>query len=208
MKLVFALSMLLCSTLTFATTPKAIAESAEMVTPLMNGQTVPNATIYTPDGSPVSLRALVMQKPTVFVFYRGGWCPYCNSQLAGLKEAEKKILELGYQIVAISPDSPERLSEQKFDSGLEVMVMSDKKFEATMAFGLGFYLDAKTEKRYRNKLGNLLTEIDGTSRLALPIPAVYIVDNQGLIHFNYANPNYKVRINPELIYQAAKLSEI
>lgn len=53
-----------------------IADSAENVTPLLDGQTIPNVTLKTADGAPVSLRASVMAKPSVILFYRGGWCPY------------------------------------------------------------------------------------------------------------------------------------
>jgi peroxiredoxin len=35
--------------------------------------------------------------------------PFCNAHLAALAEAEKKLLELGYQIIAISPDAPASL---------------------------------------------------------------------------------------------------
>jgi thiol-disulfide isomerase/thioredoxin len=65
-----------------------IADTALNVTPLLIGQSAPNSKLKTVDGDPVSLKALTMQKPTVLIFYRGGWCPYCNRQLAGLKDLE------------------------------------------------------------------------------------------------------------------------
>jgi thiol-disulfide isomerase/thioredoxin len=67
-----------------------IADSAQNVTPLLIGQSAPNSKLQTVDGDPVSLKALTMQKPTVLIFYRGGWCPYCNRQLAGLKDIESE----------------------------------------------------------------------------------------------------------------------
>ena len=71
-----------------------IAEDANSVTPLLNGQVAPKTTLKMADGSPVSLQALTMQKPSIILFYRGGWCPYCNEQLAQLKDIEKDLVDL------------------------------------------------------------------------------------------------------------------
>lgn len=203
-KVVFSFVLMFFSSLLVAVESTDIATTAEDVRPLLNGQTIPDVTLYDVQGNQVNLRTLAAQKPTVIIFYRGGWCPYCSAQLAGLKEAERKIVNLGYQLVAISPDSPEKLSEQSFDTDFKVKLLSDKNFEATAAFGVGFFLPEKTAKRYRNKMGVEFVDIDGTSRVALPVPAVYVTDTAGLVHFNYVNPNYKVRISPELLYQATK----
>ena len=92
------------------------AESANAVTPLLNGQFAPKTTLKMADGTPVSLQALTLQKPTIVLFYRGGWCPYCSRQLAQLKDIEKELVNLGFQILAISPETPERLQEQKLET--------------------------------------------------------------------------------------------
>ena len=82
---------------------------AEDISPILIGETLPNASFQNAEGKFVQLKALLEEKPTVLVFYRGGWCPYCNVQLSGLVEIEEDILELGYQIVAISPDDYKNL---------------------------------------------------------------------------------------------------
>ena len=82
---------------------------AEDISPILIGETLPNANFQNVEGEYVQLKALLEEKPTVLVFYRGGWCPYCNVQLSGLVEIEEDVLELGYQIVAISPDDYKNL---------------------------------------------------------------------------------------------------
>lgn len=181
-----------------------IAESAEHVTPLMNGQNIPSVTLKDVDGNIVSLKQIVSEKPSVIVFYRGGWCPYCNTQLAGLKDIEEKVLEMGYQLIAISPDSPERLKAAKVENDYKIRLLSDANFDVISEFGIGFFLPEKTAMKYRNKLGVEFVSLDGTSKVALPVPAVYVVDRAGLVHFNYVNPNFRVRLSPELLYQATK----
>ncbi|TDF35569.1 AhpC/TSA family protein [Alteromonadaceae bacterium M269] len=181
------------------------AEQASAVTPLLNGQSIPDVTVQTFDGKSVNLKDLVSEKPTVILFYRGGWCPYCNRQLAGLKDIEKRMVNLGYQILAISPESPERLQEQKMDTKFAVTLISDNSLEATKAFGIGFFLPEEIAAR-SSKIGADATLEDGSKRRVLPAPAIFIADQKGLIKFNYVNPDYKVRISSELLFQAARLS--
>ncbi|MCV2886192.1 AhpC/TSA family protein [Aestuariibacter sp. AA17] len=208
-KLAFALlGLCLFSVSTHAASSSrpAIAESAELVTPLLNGQTVSKATVKTADGAVVSLKAMFMQKPTIVLFYRGGWCPYCSRQLAGLKDIEAQLVDLGYQVLAISPESPERLQAQKLETEFAVTLLSDEQLNAIKAFGVGFYMDDATAKDYQQSMQISLTKDADTGKPVLPAPAVFVVDKNGQVVFNYVNPNFRVRISPELLYQAAKLS--
>jgi hypothetical protein len=78
--------------------------------------------------------------------------------------------------------------------------------EAISGFGIGFYLPLITEKLYETKMGITLTDEKATGKAVLPAPAVFILDQKGLIKFSYVSPNYKVRMSPELLVQAAKYS--
>ncbi|MDO6712917.1 peroxiredoxin-like family protein [Aliiglaciecola sp. 2_MG-2023] len=200
------LFLTLFATQLFALDRTLIAESPEDVTPLLNGQTIPNVTLRTATGAPVSLQAMIMQKPTIILFYRGGWCPYCSRQLAELKDIEQPLVDLGYQILAISPESPTRLQEQKLETEFAVQLLSDESLQAIKGFGIGFYVPAETKSRYKEKNNIVLTEDADSERAVLPAPSVFITDKTGLIKFNYVNPNFKVRPSAELLLQAAKLS--
>ncbi|GAB5381424.1 MAG: peroxiredoxin-like family protein [Aliiglaciecola sp.] len=184
-----------------------VNESPEHISPLLNGQFVPDVIVQTAFGKDIRLLDIVESRPSVILFYRGGWCPYCNRQMAGLIEVEQQILDLGYQIVVISPDSPKRLKEQQTSSEFDVVRLSDSKLVATRAFGLAYYLPESTVQKYQSELGAELVTVEGTSRRALPVPSAFIVDNTGLIKFQYANPNYKVRIEPQLLYYAARVAK-
>ena len=82
---------------------QAIPLVAYDISRILIGETLPNGNFQNVEGEYIQLKAILEEKPTILVFYRGGWCPYCNVQLSGLVEIEEDILELGYQIVAISP---------------------------------------------------------------------------------------------------------
>ena len=59
-----------------------VPENAEDISPLLIGETIPNAKVLNSEGKALELNDILSQKPTVLVFYRGGWCPYCNRQLS------------------------------------------------------------------------------------------------------------------------------
>ncbi|MDY6975748.1 MAG: peroxiredoxin-like family protein [Pseudomonadota bacterium] len=180
----------------------AIAEDADSVTPLLNGQVAPKTTLKMADGSPVSLQALTMQKPSIVLFYRGGWCPYCNEQLAQLKDIEKDLVDMGYQILAISPESPARLQEQKLETEFLVTLLSDDKLDTIREFGVGFYVDTMTDLKY--KTYNIDLTKDESGKSVLPAPAIFMLDKKGKVLFSYVNPDYKVRPSAELVLSVAK----
>lgn len=45
----------------------------------------------------------------------------------------------------------------------------------------------------------------GEERLVLPVPAIYVINSNGLVQFNYLNLNFKVRLHENLLLKAAKL---
>ncbi|MCS4308134.1 peroxiredoxin [Rheinheimera pacifica] len=186
-----------------------IAPSPEQVTPLLNGLTIPDVSLTTADNNPVQLAELVKQKPSVLVFYRGGWCPYCNAQLSALRDIEPRLNQLGYQLIAITPDSTASINKSLKNTGgqrLNYALLSDANFAASSAFGLAYYLDDKTAAAYKGKLGSLITTETGTEKVVLPVPAVYIVNTQGEALFNYVHINYKTRLEGELLLKAAELA--
>lgn len=180
-----------------------IASSAESVRPLGVGDTVPAVEVRSVAGLPVGLRTLVAEQPTVLVFYRGGWCPYCSAQLSGLKQIEGELADLGYHIVAISPDKPEELAKTTAKQELGYALLSDSTADAIKAFGLAFRVDDATLARYRG-FGIDLDQASGAGHHLLPVPAVYVVDRSGRILFVYWNADYKQRLDPEKVVSAAR----
>src|SRR6056297_1140972 len=100
---------LLITTLMQAATFAQLPDQAKDISPLLYGEKIPEGVLTTPNGKNQKVSAIIGKKPTVLLVYRGGWCPYCNAHLAEIQQAESEILELGYQLVAISPDSPKKL---------------------------------------------------------------------------------------------------
>lgn len=94
-----------------------------------------------------------------------------------------------------------RESVEKQD--LTYVVLSDSTTEAAQAFGLAFQIDDKTFELFKG-YGIDLEDASGEDHHILPVPAVYIVGTDGVILFDYVNPDYKVRIDPEELLEAAR----
>lgn len=184
-----------------------IETSPELIRPLLPGLNAPKLTLKNQNNNDVDLAKLYADKTTVIVVYRGGWCPYCSRQLAGIKHIEKQIVDYNAQIIAVSPDSPSELAKSKIDSPT-YQLLSDNQLALTQALGLAYYLDDKTAKAYRDRLGVNFVDLQGKNKVALPVPAVFVIDKRGLVQFQYANPNYKVRLDESVLLAAVKAASL
>lgn len=174
------------------------------VEPLPEGAEVPEVVVRDGSGRKVPLAEILAGKPTLLVFYRGGWCPYCNRQLQGLKDIEPELLDLGVRIVGISPDRPGKLNTVD-GPPLPYRLFSDASMKATTAFGIAYRVSDSTYGKLRSA-GIDIEEASGREHRLLPVPAVFLVDHSGRIAFRSFNPDYTVRIAPdELLQQARKL---
>jgi peroxiredoxin len=180
-----------------------VPTSAQDIKPLLIGASVPDVTLRTAKGESFDLKAAVAKKPTILIFYRGGWCPYCNLHLGQLQTAEADLLNLGYQILAISPDRPARLRESENTEKLTYTLLSDASMTAAKAFGIAFRVDDATLEKYKG-YGIDLEAASGETHHLLPVPAMFIAGTDGVISFAYVNPDYKVRLAPEVLLAAAK----
>ncbi|ETJ49068.1 peroxiredoxin-like family protein [Pseudoalteromonas agarivorans] len=185
---------------------EGIAAAPEQVSPLLPGLSVPNITLKDQHGNNVELQKRFAEKTTVLIIYRGGWCPYCSKQLANIQKIEQQLANLNAQIIAVSPDSPEKLAQSKISSP-NYLLLSDDSLTLTKALGLAYFLDDKTAAIYRNKRGVNFVDAQGKVNVALPVPAVFVIDKSGVVYFQYANPNYKVRLTEELLLAGVKSIE-
>jgi peroxiredoxin len=180
------------------------AQNANEVNPLLVSSEIPDVELKNIDNETVRLKELVSQQPSILVFYRGGWCPYCNRQLSDLNAIEEQLYEIGYQLLAISPDKPEKLKATLDKNELGYTLLSDSPMNVSKAFGIAFKVDQETVDRYKS-IGLDLEGDSGYDHHLLPVPAVYIVNTDGIVKFNYVNPDYKERINGEVLLKAASV---
>ncbi len=183
----------------------ALARAQTNTTPLKVGETIPDVTLRTEDDKEVKLRGLVSEKPTVLIFYRGGWCPFCNRHLQSLVGIEDDLNKAGAQLLAISMDQPSKLKATPHRDKLRYRLLSDSDAAAAKTFGIAFKVDDATVAKYKT-YGINLDAASGKDHHILPHPAVFIVNTNGVVRFVHVNPDYKVRLEPAAILEAARTS--
>ena len=192
-KLFVITALLMISNFTIA----QIYPTANDVKPLLIGQKIPNATLQNLDGKDVELESLMAEQPSVVVFYRGGWCPYCNAQLAGLAKIENEIKDLGYQIIAISPENFQNIPEVAKKDKVSYTLLSDNGGNLIQRTGIAFEMPDNYKKGLSSKVKGNLTPI-------LPVASVFIVNRSGEIMFEYSNPDYKIRLPKDMLLAVLK----
>ncbi|MDR6762377.1 peroxiredoxin [Flavobacterium sp. 2755] len=173
--------------------PKSVLDIA----PLLIGEKIPEFTLKTAENADVNLSELLKKKKTVLVFYRGGWCPYCNLHLQALAGAEKQIIDLGYQIIAVSPDSPENLKITEEKDKVKYTLLSDSKGELIKAVGIAY----QVPENYKSVIN---VHSKGINTSLLPVPSVFVVNTEADILFEYISPDIKQRISTELLVSVLK----
>ncbi len=159
-----------------------LPRSPEEVKPIGKGGQAPSATLKGSDGKSTSLKEVISGKPTVVIFYRGGWCPYCNIHLKELILVEGELRKIGYQLIALSPENPGDVKGTIDQNELTYKLYSDVNAENSKAFGLAFSNNGQV----------------------LPVPAVYLIDKSGKIVYAHSNPNYTDRLSGGSILKEAK----
>ncbi len=107
---------------------------------LKPGEVAPDFILPHVDGRSVRLYSELERGPVVLVFYRGGWCPYCNIHLRGFQKLLSEFEAADAQVIAISPQLPDQsLTTQEKDE-LAFLVLSDVGLHTAHAFGVAFEL--------------------------------------------------------------------
>ena len=183
----------------------ALAQAEPVPTALKVGDSIPDVTLRTVDNQELKLRTLVAEKPTVLIFFRGGWCPFCNAQLSSLLGIEQDLKKEGAQLIAIGMDQPSKLRETMQHDKLDYLLLSDSDASAVKAFGIAYKVDDATLARMKG-FNVDLDAATGNSDHILPHPSVFVVNTSGIIRFAHTDTDFKVRLAAAKVLEAAKLA--
>ena len=178
--------------------------AAKLVNPgLSIGAKAPNFSLPNASGTTVSLQGALKSGPVVLVFYRGGWCPYCNAYLRALTKSNEIFKQTGASVLAVTPQQPDKSKEQLEKYPLPFPVLSDLDFNAIKGYQLYFELKPELHEIYK-KFGIDLNEHNGQGRVALPVSATFVISRDGFIRGAEAHIDYKERMEPAKILEVLK----
>lgn len=174
--------------------------------PIGVGDSVPAGVLHDEDGKAIDISGMVAGQTTVFVFYRGGWCPFCVRHLSSIVDIIPDLEASGIQLVAVSPDRPEVLGRKEKLQGLNYSLLSDSSMTFSQAFGIAFKVEESLVEKYKTRWNIDIEGDSGQTHHLLPHPSVYVVDGKGQIRFSHVDPDYKVRLDANKILEAAKVA--
>ncbi len=155
----------------------------------------------------VSSAEMMKEGSLVLVFYRGAWCPFCNTYLRTLEKNLEAITANGGKLIAISVENPDISMTVATKNEVTFTVLSDKNLDLARKFGIVYQLAAETNEKYKG-FGVDLVKQNGTETPDLPLSATYIVNKSGEIVYAFLDPDYKKRAEPgEIIKILEKIKE-
>ncbi|PKP30166.1 MAG: alkyl hydroperoxide reductase [Bacteroidetes bacterium HGW-Bacteroidetes-16] len=145
------------------------------------------------NGHLFTLERVLKAGPVVIIFYRGFWCPVCNKHLGAIQDSLKMIEKSGVKVIAISPEKPEYLDKMAEKTGAEFTLLYDEGYQIAKAYDVNFAPDKMQLFTYNVVLGGKLKETHSDDTQQLPIPATYIVNQDGMITWRQFDRDYKNR---------------
>lgn len=156
------------------------------------GSKAPDASLTDVSGKAQKLSEVFVQGSTYVVFYRGGWCPFCNVELHALAGAKAEFDKRGIRIVAISVDLPSHQAKTQAKNGAAFPMLSDPKLIAHQAYQV---VHAVGEAERKALAGHKvdLTSYSGETHGSFAVPSVFLVDRSGVIRFVHVDQDYQTR---------------
>jgi peroxiredoxin len=155
------------------------------------------------NGKTVRMYELLEQGPIVLVFYRGGWCPYCNLQLKAMEAVADEIRGMGGALLAVTPDSQSGVREMVQKHKLSFPVLVDKENRVSRAFGLVYTLSPKLDTLYKS-MGIDVRARNKSEQCELPLAATYVIGRNGVVAYAFLDEAYYRRAEPADVVAAVR----
>jgi len=171
------------------------------------GAKVPSVRAQDLQGNDVSLDSLVAKGPLLLAFYRGGWCPYCNFEIRTLTQAFPAYQKRGVLPVAVSVDRMEEASRTSATYRIPFPVLSDPELSFVHGFHVENHLDDATLQKMKS-FGVDLEDYSGKAHHTIAIPALFLIDRQGIVRWAHDDPTYTVRPTTAQILAAIDAAQL
>lgn len=160
---------------------------------LKAGAKAPDFQLKAPDGSTVKLSETLKKGPVALLFYRGEWCPVCIRYFSGFIKDIDQLEAKGVQVIAVGPETNENIQKTIEKSSVEFKVLQDADYKVMEDYDVLFHVTEAYQKKIREKLNTNIAKNNGKPDARLPVPATYLIGQDGLIKYVQFDLNYKSR---------------
>lgn len=164
------------------------------------GQQIPEFSLPNAFGEKIYSTQILNKGKTILAFYRGSWCPYCNLELKFLQDNLSRIKEKNAVLIAVSPQNPDHSLTMVEKNNLEFEVLTDHNNDFAKKLGIVFQLQEFVLPYYQD-FGIDLSLFNNNRENTLPVPAVFVVDENSKIIYKFLDVNYMNRVDIEELIQ-------
>ncbi|CAM1374495.1 peroxiredoxin-like family protein [Tenacibaculum xiamenense] len=168
------------------------------------GDKAPKFSLKNQNEEIVSSEDLLKEGNVMLTFYRGIWCPYCNLDLSNLKRYKSNFEEENIKVLGVSPQSTKFNKQIVEQQRLSFDVLNDEGNNLASQFGLKWTMVNPLKSLYKNDFKINLVDYNGDDTWTLPVPARFVINQEGIITYAEYSVDYTKRPNPEVIFEALK----
>ncbi len=166
---------------------------------LMEGTKAPNFIAKDQNGNAVELNELLKEGKVVVVFYRGYWCGICNRALSEFETELKSITDKGAKVVAITTESNESAKNTIEKNNITFSVISDTNGQIARDYKVLYEVSEDYQSKIANYTKSSIQKYNNSEAALLPVPATYIIDQDGNISWHQYSIDYSDRATVEEI---------
>lgn len=163
------------------------------------GERAPAFRLPDQNGTLVELDSQLRQGPTVLLFYRGHWCPFCTLTLRSYQQAATKFAALRSPLLAISPQGAVATTQTAATIGEGLQLLSDVGNHVSRAYGLAYDLPSGLKTLFEGEYNTPLPEINADGGWTLPVAASYVISENGIVLRAQVDVDYRRREDPETL---------
>ena len=136
---------------------------------------------------------ILKEKKMLVVFYRGNWCPYCRKHLASLQENLEELSKKGLFVVVVTPEKVEKINETTKNLAATFSILHDKDNAIMKNYKVAFSVNEKNVTSYFGFTQRKIAEYNSANNNTLPVPATYLIDQDGKIVYVHYDPDHHER---------------
>jgi peroxiredoxin len=150
-----------------------------------------------PDASGRVVRSsdLLALGPLVISFFRGRWCAYCVTELEAWRDLYTVVRESGALLVGISPQTVRQSDFAVSQHEIPFPLLHDSHCDVAQHFGITYKVPPFHQNYFRSILVNI-PFVNGDESWLLPLPATYVLAQDGTVLYAEAHADFRVRPEP------------